>query len=62
MKTIIDILMKRDDMSFEDAKELVMDVMREVQDCISCGDYELAIEIFESDLGLEPDYLMNVLI
>lgn len=62
MNKIIKILMRRDEMSYEDAKELVEDVIREVEDAIAVGDYELAMDLFESDLGLEPDYLLDALI
>lgn len=62
MNTIIKILMKRDGYSKAEAKEMVEDTMNEVYEAIECGDNELAEEIFTSNLGLEPDYLINVLI
>lgn len=62
MNEIIRILMTRDGYTKEEAKEIYEEVMEEVYDAISTGDYSLAEDIFESDLGLEPDYLLNVLI
>lgn len=62
MNTIIKILMKRDGYSKAEAKEMYDDTMNEVYEAIECGDNELAEEIFTSNLGLEPDYLINVLI
>lgn len=62
MNTIIKILMKRDGYSKAEAKEMYDDTMNEVYEAIACGDNDLAEEIFTSNLGLEPDYLINVLI
>ena len=62
MNTIIKILMKRDGYSKAEAKEMYDDTMNEVYEAIECGDNDLAEEIFTSNLGLEPDYLINVLI
>lgn len=61
MEKIIRILMRRDEMTREEATELVKDTMREVKDAIEAGDYSLAEDIFMGDLGLEPDYLLYVL-
>lgn len=59
---IIRILMERDGMDFEEAKEVFMDVKSEMEDAIADGDYELAEEIFEGDLGLELDYVFSMLL
>ena len=61
MNRVVEILMKRDGYSKEDAYDLVNDVRAEMQDAIACGDYDLAEEIIESDLGLEPDYIFDIL-
>lgn len=61
MNRVIEILMKRDGLSKEDAYDLVNEVRAEMQDAIACGDYNLAEEIIESDLGLEPDYIFDIL-
>ena len=62
MNTIIKILMKRDGYSKAEAKEMYDDTMNEVYEAIAWGDNDLAEEIFTSNLGLEPDYLINALI
>ena len=57
MNTIIKILMKRDGVSYEEAKEMYEDCRAEIFeyfDGTSCVDPE---EILEYELGLEPDYL-----
>lgn len=60
-KEVINILMKRDGMTEQEAKEVADDVREEMLDAIDAGDYSLAEEIFEDDLGLEPDYIMDFL-
>ena len=61
MEKIIRILMRRDEMTRNEAEELVKDTMREVRSAIEAGDYNLAEDLFMGDLGLEPDYLLYVL-
>ena len=53
--------MKRDGLSFEEARRLCEDVVDEIHMAIASGDYMLAEELMMSDLGLEPDYLMDIL-
>lgn len=62
MKEIIDILMRRDDISENEARNLVEDCMEEVETAIAEGRYYEAEDIFMQEIGLEPDYLMNILI
>ena len=55
MNTIINLLMKRDGVSREEAKEMYLECRSELMDAIagtSCLDHE---EVFASELGLEPD-------
>lgn len=61
MNRVVKILMERDGLSKEDAYDLVKDVRAEMKDAIACGDYDLAEEIIESDLGLEPDYIFDII-
>lgn len=61
MEEIINILMKRDGLSFEEARRQCEDTVSEVRMAIASGDYMLAEELMASDLGLEPDYLMDIL-
>ena len=61
MNRVVKILMNRDGYTKEAAYDLVNEVRAEMQDAIACGDYDLAEEIIESDLGLEPDYIFDIL-
>lgn len=56
MNRVIDILMKRDGMEYEDARNLI----KETQDEIISNPNE-ADEIIQNYLGLEPDYLEDIL-
>ena len=47
--------------SKEAAYDLVKEVRAEMHDAIASGDYELAEEIMMDDLGLEPDYISDIL-
>lgn len=61
MKEIIAVLMQRDGLSKEDATTVIKETMRAVRECINEGDFEAAEDIFTSELGLEPDYLLNLI-
>lgn len=59
MNEIIRILMRRDDVTYDEAKEMYLDCKSELMDAIagtSCLDPE---EVLASELGLEPDYILN---
>ena len=62
MKKIIKILMERDGLTEQEAKDMVQDVKQMVEHSIAQGDYEEAEEIFLSELGLEIDYMVNLLL
>lgn len=57
MNRVIDILMQRDGMEYEDARSLV----KETQDEIISNPMD-ADEIIQFYLGLEPDYLEDILL
>ena len=59
MNKVIEILMKRDDMSYEDARSLVKETRDEIMSCEDFGDSP--DEIIMYYLGLEPDYLEDIL-
>lgn len=61
MNRVVKILMKRDGMSVEEAKDLVAEVVDMMNDAIAMGDYEEAQMIVEDELGLEPDYIPDLL-
>lgn len=61
MQEIISILIRRDHLSENEARNLVEDCMEEVETAIAGGRYIEAEDIFMDWLGLEPDYLINLL-
>lgn len=61
MNRVVKILMERDGYSKQAAMELINDCRREMHDAVACGDFSLAEEIIESDLGLESDYIFDIL-
>lgn len=59
MQEIINILMERDGMTYEEAKETYYEVQSELMDAIagtSCLDPE---DVLLGELGLEMDYIFN---
>ena len=59
MNEIIEILMNRDGVTYEEAKAMYLDCHSEMMDAFygtSCRDVD---EILQSELGLEPDYIFN---
>lgn len=61
MENIKDILIRRDDMSSEDADELIEMTKDEIRYAISIGDHMLVEHIIASNLGLELDYLWQLI-
>lgn len=57
MKKIVEILMRRDGYSENEAWNIVESCKEEMDAAILLGDYNLCVDIIECDLGLEPDYL-----
>ena len=62
MRSIKEILMDRDGMTSEEADELIEEVREDINFAASNGDYELAEDIMLGDLGLEMDYIFELLI
>ena len=61
MNRVVSILMKRDGYSKEEAIEIINNCREEINEAIADGDYDLAEDILACDLGLEPDYIMDIL-
>lgn len=57
MKKVVEILMERDGMNREEAKDLV----KETRDLLLSSDPWDADEIMADMLGLEPDYIMDLI-
>ena len=60
-RTVIDILMERDNVTREEAQHTLNVVRSEVEDAIAVGDYDEVEEIVASELGLEMDYIDEIL-
>ncbi len=59
MNTILEVLMKRDNMSAEEALELIEEARADLNERLENGEqpYDICMEWF----GLEPDYIMELL-
>lgn len=62
MDSITEVLMRRDGLSEEDAKREVEDFRADIEDSIMSGNLEDIEDALMYDLGLEPDYLMDILL
>ena len=62
VKHIVQILMERDDISEQEAQRMVDDCRQQLlSEAAPSGDSDLAEKILAEELGLEPDYLMDLL-
>lgn len=59
MNRVVRILMQRDDLSQAEAEELSREVRYMLEECNY--DPEESEDIISSELGLEPDYIMDIL-
>jgi hypothetical protein len=64
MKDMIEVLMERDGLSREEAERQVEDTSSRIWDELDYEDCELEDleDILYGDIGLEPDYLLDILI
>ena len=58
---VVQILMNRDGMTEAEAVKLIQDTREDMELCISEGDYEGAEDVMYMNLGLEMDYIFDVL-
>lgn len=61
MYDVIDIIMKRDGCAEDEAYALVKDCQEEMEIAISEGRYYECEDIIADWLGLEPDYMLDVM-
>ena len=61
IETIKQILMRRDGMTEQEAKNLIIDAKAALQEYLDDGDFIAAEDICSEYFGLEPDYLMELL-
>lgn len=60
MNNIKKVLMERDGMTAKEADELMDEVYNMMMEAIEAGNYMEAEELFMSEVGLEPDYMMEL--
>ena len=61
MKSIKQVLMERDGLSENEAQDLINEAKETLQEYIADGDIFAGQDICQEFLGLEPDYLMELL-
>ena len=61
MERVVKLIMKRDGLSYEDAKTEVSNTVDEMYEALESRDSELVEEILMNNLGLEPDYIPQLL-
>ena len=61
MGRIENILMKRDGISKQEARERVAECREAVYEALDCGDMWEVEDIVEDFLGLEPDYIDDLI-
>lgn len=61
MKSVKRILMERDGMDEFEAQDLIDAVREELNFAMENNDYELAEDIMYGDLGLEMDYIFDLI-
>lgn len=66
MKTIVNILIKRDGLSRDEAQEKTQEVVDHCRDILAHDEdhvcsYSMMEEHIRDELGLEPDYLHDIL-
>lgn len=61
MERVVKLIMKRDGLSYEDAKTEVSNTVDEMYEALESGDSDQVEEILMNNLGLEPDYIPQLL-
>ena len=58
MNEIIKILMGRDDLTYDEAREMYEETQEEIYNAIENGDFDVD-DILSNNLGIEPDYIFD---
>lgn len=61
MSRVTDVLMRRDNLTLDEAQELEDEVRDEIYNLMTAGDFYGVEDVMASDLGLEMDYIMDIL-
>ncbi len=59
--TIKKIIMKRDNLPSSEANAVISDLMHDIKEAINTGNLEQIEDILADHVGLEPDYLDELL-
>jgi len=62
MERVLKILMERDDLSRDEAREQIADFEKELEEAIMSGDILEGEELLKLHFGLEPDFLTDFLL
>ena len=58
---LVELLMRRDHLTREEAIEMLFTGKEDLERAVSDGNYSDVDDIIMDDLGLEPDYLFDIL-
>lgn len=61
MNRVVEILMKRDNMTEKEANDLLDVVRNDIDVCLADGDFDGVEDVIASMLGLEPDYIPDII-
>ena len=61
MNRVVKILMERDDMTRKEAESQVNEVQELLEEALSFGSYAEAEDILKDELGLEMDYIFDLI-
>ena len=61
MNRVVKILMERDDMTCKEAESQVKEVQELLEEALSFGSYTEAEDILADELGLEMDYIFDLI-
>lgn len=61
MSNLVRTLMERDGVTRDEAERMVNEVREEILEAVYDGDYSEAEDIMLSELGLEMDYIYDIL-
>ena len=61
MSRLVKVLMNRDGVTKDEAERMVNEVREEILEAVYDGDYNEAEDIMLSELGLEMDYIYDIL-
>ena len=61
MKSLKQTLIERDNLTPAQADQAIQDAKEQLNEYLNFGDLEAAYDICESEFGLEPDFIMDLM-